>query len=1107
MLCPVRDQNWNKLINTLSRGTSNSERNTAEVEAYRIFKAHGEKTPPVPIISQFKDEIGMKDGKLSDEEKSTIISNIDNYNNQYGTSHSVVFSEYHAKLVLNFMPKAFTDMAEEHELTVIKDTRLLAIKTISSPERVNNIISDPYVKNLLDIEEDTKHLMTLRRISDRILSKSNIYKKSADDQKALISKVLDDAVKMNFGIVFGLQSKLETEDMIANQYAQAITGFYLEIMKNELPIYLNKINTDSISSAELNSMLDALELYSSVISEIEGFVISEGDSLSKKITSGIIDTHSKFSSSISTLKAYADKMLREKMENLVHEALVDVESYDVNEILSDTMQDINQMHRWFGSIRNAPDDLMKIVFRNVVFQKNKNYQRMINYKNELLEAQLKIEKAGYKDLSIIHDKYNGKKTGYLISEYKWGEYYTARSEMYEKIRERLRLDELPSYDDLSKEQKEIWNEEFKKFADMYMVESHGSYVPDLRKLKNNDFTELMKDKNFSEYYNLIKKSLDESKDMLPKSYKEIDGFEYMLPQIRKTNIETLMSGAKWSGIKERIKEGVVRTSQDTEFGSHDVILDYNNNPVKLVPVHYTSLSENPDDLSSDITSMTLLYRDMALNFSTMSQQLEDIKVIQQHMSKRHFKKGSRAGSGAASKSMELLETFLDSEIYGIANEMIIGKIGNKEVNWTKVIDRVIDFIRANNLFLNPFTIISGTTKASIDFLLDKFAEKHTSFESARWAELELDKNLVSLMDNVLKRKKTGKMSLMFEYNGLYGGLEEQFKNLNIENRAMRVTGSKLLYATYELADIRIRGKLALSVYDNFRFVNGEFITKSEFIRLYKDSDKKWSDYKDKTLYGSYENKDGAFKVKDEWKEHVSSNLEARVKSIIDYRVATITGQLTSHDKTHMGRSIIGKFLMLHRNWMVSGITERFKKQNKDFTTGELDEGYYRTFGKWIKLMATESGSIRQKLSVWNTLDHYQKGNVKKMIGDLSFFALAIAAAGLLNAAADDEPDSYWMQFLAMTVNRIRLEQGAFFNPNEVMSLLNSPTAGAQLIESAVGVFRLATDWEKIKYGTYEDMYRWEKAILQNSLLKNVWSVRNADAIEQKRKYLLSQILN
>lgn len=717
---------------------------------------------------------------------------------------------------------------------------------------------------------------------------------------------------------------------------------------------------------------------------------------------------------------------------------------------------------------------------------------------------------------MLQEEYEGVKTGYLISKYNWGEFYIEQNRKNENIQREMKEKfgyekaDIPLVQNMTKEEKDVYNKYHQPFMAKYMRDSYTDmgFVPNPP--INDKFKDIQNNKLLKEYYDAYKLLMFRSKELLPRAYSETDASRLLLAQIPSDLMEVLKSKEGiFSKLKIKAKENFVTTAKDVDYGSRDILYDESGNIAKLVPIHYVRKLENPKDLSSDMTSMAVAFFHMAHRFQGLSNRLEDVTAIQRSLEDREFKSGRRGGKYIQSNIAKMIENFLDVQIYGIKEDPILAKIPgtDKEINITKILSNILNHVRKVNLFFNIGTTVSGTIKSTIDLNLDKFIGHHVNFESSRWAEKEFFKALPSIIENIGKRQKTGKVPLLFEKVGIYGDVAEIFDRMNQTDRLSRMHSSDFTYFTYELADTKIKGKIALSIYNNYRFVDGKFITKKQFDRKYKDDNqKKWSDYSYKTLYDAYEVKNNELVVKKEYQKAISKDFEAEVIYTIRDRSAVITGQLTEYDRPEIARNVLGKFLLLHRSWIISGLTERLKKGSLNPISHEMEEGYYRSTAILITRIIHESGNIQQKLAAWDKLEDYQKANVKKTLYDFAFVITALAMSHLLNALADDEPDDYWVQYLSFQMNRIRLEQNALWGPKEFFSILNSPTAASSLITTITSTAKLLTDRDQIEYGAYEGMYQYQKAIIKNTRLKNLWEIRNTEALKQKNKYLSGMIL-
>jgi hypothetical protein len=923
----------------------------------------------------------------------------------------------------------------------------------------------------------------------------------------------------------GLISQHIRHNIANKQYAKGIAVYLNYITENDLKFTLEEIeqhlknpDVNKFSSTQINEMIDLISMYEDTISgiqEIIAFDTKYKDIYNTEINNvSVGDLIKETRGQISFVKDFAEKMHKQKVAEIIEEVKHEDSEYSAKDILESAVGDLSWLQLNFGSLRNAPDEALRMIYRMVSDIHNETFRETLDRGKTLMDLQIEMEKSGI-SMKEVHETYNGNKTGFMISDKNWGEYFIEKQKAKDAIAKELNYETHSdiNFNELSSKDKKYYYKRFEElFRNKYERKLSGQWAP--TPPKNEKFQKLMENEAFVNYYNEMKAMMEDARSVLPSKYKKGRKNLLLLPQIRKDIMQTLkdQEGPLLKELGSRVKESLVTNNEDTEFGSTSVnnsgvMRDVNGKVVKLIPIHYTTKIRDTNQLSNDVTSMVVKFYEMATNFSEMSKKVDDLTIIQRAIGNRTYtsKDGKTGGTGVDSNSYKALDQFLDSFVYGKVKDTGEWKIpGTKTtINTSKLTDMITNFVRGNNLFLNIPTTISGYTKAGIDSFIDRQVNNYTSNESGWWAEKEFDLNIADIFANLGKRKKFGKVSLMFEYNAIFNGIHDTFNRLDMKSKLGRANQSDLIYSTYALADLRIKGKLALAVYNNYRLVDGKFITKRQFDRKYKDSTKKWSDYKNETLYDAYEIQDGKFKVKKEYKDIVSKKLENTVRNIITQRGATVDGQLTHLDRPAIAKSMMGRFIMIHRGWLISGLSERFKSKGINYETGEMEEGFYRSTGRTIMALLSTKGGIKSKLATWNNLDDFQKKNTIKMIIDLSFSALVLTMSIVMNNIVDDaDEDDWWIQYLGYQMNRIRLEQMAFISGKEAMNILNSPTAASNLFDSAASLINLATDWDKIEYGAYEGMYRFEKALIKNSLLKNIWELQ---APEQKNKFLRSQI--
>ena len=156
------------------------------------------------------------------------------------------------------------------------------------------------------------------------------------------------------------------------------------------------------------------------------------------------------------------------------------------------------------------------------------------------------------------------------------------------------------------------------------------------------------------------------------------------------------------------------------------------------------------------------------------------------------------------------------------------------------------------------------------------------------------------------------------------------------------------------------------------------------------------------------------------------------------------------------------------------------------------------------------------LSDYNNLDDLEKYNVRRVYMDLLNIAVwSMIISTIFVAAADDDPDNYYLQALAYASTRISFEFRTLYNPLEVTNLFNSPSAAISTLENAFNYVKLvfpgtyfyeSNMFSEIKSGVYKG---WPK-ILRNTVkltpLKNIIEATDVKGIRGKRNYLENQMM-
>ena len=181
---------------------------------------------------------------------------------------------------------------------------------------------------------------------------------------------------------------------------------------------------------------------------------------------------------------------------------------------------------------------------------------------------------------------------------------------------------------------------------------------------------------------------------------------------------------------------------------------------------------------------------------------------------------------------------------------------------------------------------------------------------------------------------------------------------------------------------------------------------------------------------------------------------------------------------------LGRAAMLFRRWMPSAYMRRFSKQQYDFESQEMYEGYYRTTFEFTKNLIRDLKQgqllIGTRLSELSTLE---KANLKRAITEISTFVLISLALGMFDwGEGSDRP---WLEKLAeYELRRLQTEIGALapFQTGflkQAGTILSSPMAGMDSFGRIIGVVDGIGSWgDTIQSGNYKGHTKLYKGVFE-----------------------------
>lgn len=535
-----------------------------------------------------------------------------------------------------------------------------------------------------------------------------------------------------------------------------------------------------------------------------------------------------------------------------------------------------------------------------------------------------------------------------------------------------------------------------------------------------------------------------------------EGFSYILPSVRQSNIEAVQRlGLK--GVVTELKDTVVRTETDQEL--YGAALDGEGKAAKYLPRYYTN-AVNEKDVTRDILSSILMYSHRSNQYversglvglvNAMSNLHQRREVIQKDdtgaklMSREamQFMKKYRDYAidptatvpGGASNTVNHLMQFIDTAFYGITKQKLENKILGMDP--TKFVGTINSLAAFGSLSFNFLQIGNQTILDNLMIREEAIAGEFFDNADLRWAKGAFASNGAGIKDigAFTPTSKLGKTMLYFD------ALVEATDSLGqdaSDNKFLKSIQMGNLLALqgaveYQTAAVRMLASM--------KALEGKFVDKNgEVIMNEKGNPANLWDLMIETKKG-VELDPRVDKEKSKFDE---ARFMAKLRGLYK-RTNQVKG---SQDASTLSRTPWGSFVMLFKNYLIPGFRKRWGHGDIYHIDLELDtvnRGMYQSFAGFIKTVFRNEESARD---IWETMSEVDKRNVKRTfteIGVVGFTAILFFA--LESLLDDDDEDNYLAAFAAYQSRRLHTELTAFINPGEALRMFVAPMAAANRME-------------------------------------------------------------
>lgn len=651
-------------------------------------------------------------------------------------------------------------------------------------------------------------------------------------------------------------------------------------------------------------------------------------------------------------------------------------------------------------------------------------------------------------------------------------------------------------------------------------DENGPAIQPNKKYYDNSkaYNEVMNKPEVKELYNEITNIMNEAMSFI--SFLA-NSNENMMPQIEARFMQVLN---RKDGILNKLKYAVedfaITKEDDLDFVKEFSTMP-NGDPIKVIPTRFITPLEDTNSISTDAVSAVVQFYNMAANYKNMSAKQDEVELmlnLLKQLSIRTSKELKGPGSTNVYKQSQLL---VDRLMYGRNKTPIEGNVLGYDINFGKALDIVRGFVTKVNLSGNLWSIgTSFFTDATYTTLEAKMG-RYFDLEDLNFARSEFARELPNMMQNIGNPNPKGRLPYLLMLNQVVKDNKELFDRLD-QSQVLRSINQNFWFAGYTQSDYTVKSHTLLSIYHNYRLVDNEgFMSKQQYIDKFYSNDRKKGAVEFKqlttTLYDAYiELPNGDVVVDDKYKPLITDKLLNDVRNRIEIISKRIDGTIREVDKAAVHANAMASYLVLHRNFMISALHDRFKPKQYNLDLQTIEEGYYRSTGRFLKnVIANRHFAIKQLLADYNNMQEYEQYAVRRVLNELVLITASTSVALVIASVVDgdDDYDTWLTQSITYLAMRSAFEFRTMYNPFEFMALIKSPTAAFNWFDNISSFINLInpasyigdrTPFTIIGRGVYKGMPVILKNIIKVTPFK---SIVEAQDPKSKRNYLQNQLMN
>lgn len=926
-------------------------------------------------------------------------------------------------------------------------------------KRVNDDMS-------ISLSEAKHRNVQFNKLSDRVEANMQILKDAiATEAKRKLITSNTEVRKKASALVESLQDLIIDGDPISGiiTYAENVLDDFKVAQST-----LNALDSEDLNTAfnSLRRVRTILQSYAPFITSMNKLALEEKDDLQnvtddKGLTTlyDIINSMNALSNQLGVLymqkavpsfAAFIKPILGDKIQLNMNDAN---SVKTVEEMLNTAEGDISLLDRWLDGMGDSSDILLRTFDKVVKNAKDKARMQSLKEIKQIQTLMLEAEKAGITSFDWMYEKDSeGNLTGNYISEYNIGQYLKEEKEMRASLNDKYGVN--PSGEDMKKKiaARRNWYNTHSRIVDMgggKKVRKPGAMY------KNSAYSSMMSNNTKAKLF----KDVMSLKQSMDNRYNSGNIYGNRAIQCRKDGVQRFMDAMSSASniltqVKENLKAEIVeRPDDDQLFGnnSRKGLTDFSGKEFLSLPKLYTTMLENPNELSTDIFKSLMLYSISSNEYQQLDNVIDALETgrvlatenrrtkvtrgslpIQERFNSMGLSFINNIFTPVGSTNMDAkLNDFFESQVYGkyLKDSGYTEIFGNK-VNHNKLTSVVLKCTSLAQMGFNFLANIANVTTGIGMQNIEAAANQYFGVSDLASADATYMSLLPGLTAEMGARVKTNKLSLFDELFDV----KQDFKNASSQtkNWVRLILGERLFYIGQDCGDHWLYNRTAIAM-----------AKKEHLFKNGKDMGSLWDNLKirdvgaTKEMYveEGYTYKDGrAFTTTD----------FARKLAHVNQRLFGIYNQ---DDQNAAKRVILGRMCLQYRNWIKPQFNARFMKGQFNLDTHTWEEGYFRTCGRLIAdcIKAGNTASLS-----WNKLNSTEKTNVVRAITEVLQYAAVWMIANLIQWP-DDKDRPWCTQMAEYLAKRSEHELGnlcpSLTMANEMLTTVQKPAACLSAVQA------------------------------------------------------------